>query len=197
MDWGMGVAGAARQIRMLALAATLALGATAASASAADVTADPSGGCAAASVAPAKPAMRQAAAGAILCLINIERRQRALPAVLPSSLLAKAAAFHSADMVRRHYFSHVTPNGQDLRARIARTGYTRGSRSVALGETLAWGADYYATPAALVKQLMQSPVHKAIIVDRRFRDIGVGLALGAPLEGMGSGATLSLNFGRR
>ena len=42
-----------------------------------------------------------------------------------------------------------------------------------------------------------SASHRSIITDRRFRDIGVGLALGAPLEGMGTGATLALNFGRR
>ena len=100
-------------------------------------------------------------------------------------------------MVRRKYFSHITPSGQGLRARIARTGYLRGAHNPALGETLAWGADVYASPKELVKELMDSPVHKVIVTDRRFRDIGVGLALGAPLIGMGGGATLSLNFGRR
>jgi uncharacterized protein YkwD len=112
-------------------------------------------------------------------------------------MLGKAAVFHASDMVRRKYFSHVTPNGEDLRKRIARTGYMRGARRPVLGETLAWGAASYARPSELVKDLMNSAEHKAIIIDRRYRDIGVGLALGAPMDGMGDGSTLSLNFGRR
>jgi uncharacterized protein YkwD len=154
-------------------------------------------GCAAATVIPSNPSQRKAAADAVLCLINIERTQRGLAPVVASAQLAKAAESHSSDMVRRGYFAHVTPSGQDLRKRVARTGYLRGAPRATLGETIAWGSDVYAAPAELVKDLMQSAEHRAIITDRRFRDIGVGLALGAPLEGMGSGATLSLNFGRR
>lgn len=189
-----GVAGAARRITSLT-AAALALGwATAGAAPAADLA---PGACAGTGTVPANAAMRQAAADSVLCLINAERAKRGLAPVRASSLLTKAAAFHSGDMVRRKYFSHVTPSGQDLRQRVARTGYLRGARRPALAETLAWGADYYATPAELVKELMRSSIHKVIITDRRFRDVGVGLALGAPLDGMGQGATLALNFGRR
>ena len=45
---------------------------------------------------------------------------------------------------------------------------------------------------------MDEPPHRAILLRRRYREAGVGLALGAPLEGFGEdGATLSLNFGAR
>jgi uncharacterized protein YkwD len=154
--------------------------------------------CADADVIPNNPAMRQAAAAAVLCLINQVRGQRGLAPVVSSALLAKAAESHASDMVRRKYFSHVAPNGEDFRKRIARTGYLRGARRATLGETLAWGSDRYAMPSQLVADLMSSAEHKAIVLDRRYRDIGVGLALGAPMEDMGSsGSTLSLNFGRR
>ena len=155
------------------------------------------GACAAATVIPSSLSLRKAAADAVLCLVNIERTSRGLAAVVASPQLGKAAGAHSTDMVRRGYFDHVTPSGQDLRKRVARTGYLRGARRPALGETIAWGSDLYATPAELVKDLMNSAAHRAIITDRRYRDVGVGLALGAPLEGMGDGATLALNFGRR
>lgn len=154
-------------------------------------------GCAASTAIPSQPAMRKAAADAVLCLINVERARRGLARVVASPQLGKAANSHSSDMVRRGYFSHVTPSGLNLRKRVARTGYLRGARRGTLGETIAWGADLYASPVELVASLMQSAGHKAIIVDRRFRDIGVGLALGAPLQDMGSSATLSLTFGRR
>jgi uncharacterized protein YkwD len=148
-------------------------------------------------VIPSDAITRRAASDTVLCLINVERAKGGLRAVVASSLLTKAAAGHSNDMVRRKYFSHVSPNGMDMRTRVARTGYLRGCRSPTLGETLAWGSAIYSTPAELVKELMASHEHRAIILDRRYRDIGVGLALGAPMDGMGSGSTLSLNFGRR
>jgi uncharacterized protein YkwD len=155
-------------------------------------------GCAGATVIPAAPAGNQAAADSVLCLVNAERAQRALRPVVASRPLTRAAAGHSADMVRRGYFAHVSPDGLDLRTRVARTGYLRGRRRPMLGETIGWGTDVYATPAELVKGFMESPEHKAIILDGRYREVGIGLALGAPMEGMGgSGATLSLDFGRR
>ncbi|MEA2219695.1 MAG: hypothetical protein QOJ35_2321 [Solirubrobacteraceae bacterium] len=156
------------------------------------------GDCAAANVVPTDPLLRRAAADAVLCLVNAERGQHGLAPVTASPLLGRAAAFHSSDMVRRKYFSHVTPSGQDVRRRVARTGYLRGSRCPVLGETLAWGSDAFASPSELVKGLMLSPMHRRIVLDRRFRDVGVGLALGAPMDGMGAqGSTLSLDFGRR
>lgn len=158
----------------------------------------PDSGCANATVIPTDPSMQPAAAASVLCLINVQRTQHALGPVATSTLLTRAAVQHSTDMVRRKYFSHVTPTGQGLLARVARTGYLRGVRRPTLGETIAWGTDAYATPAELVQELMDSPPHRTIILDGRYRDIGVGLALGAPMDGMGDdGATLSLNFGRR
>jgi uncharacterized protein YkwD len=156
------------------------------------------GSCADATVTPAGESMRPAASAAVLCLVNAERTQRGLAALNASSLLNKAAAFHSSDMVRRKYFSHVTPNGLDQRGRVARTGYLRGCRSAVLGETIAFGSSEFGSPAELVASLMASAPHRAIILDRRYRDIGVGLTLGAPMDGFGDFAsTLSLNFGRR
>ena len=142
--------------------------------------------------------MRPAAAAAVLCLVNVERAARGLAPVAASSLLTKAATAHSVDMVRRRYFAHVTPSGLDQRGRVARTGYLRGSRRPALGETIAWGCGGYGSPLELVKDLMASAPHRTVILDGRYREAGVGLALGAPVDTMGAaGSTLSLNFGRR
>ena len=61
-----------------------------------------------------------------------------------------------------------------------------------------FGADALATPRELVGDLMSSAPHRDVILTARFREIGVGLALGAPMEVAGSaGATLALTFGRR
>jgi len=155
--------------------------------------------CPAATVTPASASMRPAASMAVLCLVNAERAGRGMAPLTASSPLAKAASSHSSDMVRRKYFGHVAPNGLDQRRRVARTGYLRGCRRPpALGETIAFGTAVYGSPVELVKSLMESTAHRSIILDRRFRDIGVGLAIGAPMDGFGEfGSTLSLNFGRR
>jgi uncharacterized protein YkwD len=44
---------------------------------------------------------------------------------------------------------------------------------------------------------MHSPGHRANILNGAFRDIGVGLTLGVPVAGGGSGATYVNEFGTR
>ena len=136
------------------------------------------GGCTAATVVPVGNAMRPAASEAVRCLINAERTRRGLRTMNASSLLSRAAAFHSADMVRRRYFAHVSPNGQTLRSRVARAGYRGFGRRALVAEALGFGTDMFATPSKLVADLMRSGVHRAIVLDKRYRDVGVGLALG-------------------
>ncbi len=45
--------------------------------------------------------------------------------------------------------------------------------------------------------LMASRVHRGILLDRRNRDVGIGLVLGAPTLNIPGGATLTLVFARR
>jgi uncharacterized protein YkwD len=79
--------------------------------------------------------------------------------------------------------------------RIKRTNYLRGARGWTLGENLAWGTGSAATPARIVSAWMHSPGHRRNILDRRYREFGIGLALGAPTGG--PGATYVNEFGRR
>lgn len=90
-------------------------------------------------------------------------------------------------MVRNHYFAHG-----DFVGRIRRTGY----RGRLLGENIAWGSLEYSTPAAIVSLWMHSPEHRANILRRRFTQIGIGVALGAPERDVGQAATYTTDFGR-
>ena len=137
-----------------------------------------------------------AASSSVLCLVNSERVMHGLRPLRASRLLNRAARRHSRDMVARGYFSHVSPNGMNLRQRVLRTGYLRHRPRAKLAETIGWGANRQATPAGLVGAFMASAAHRSLLLDRRFRQIGVGLALGAPIAGT-RGATLTLDFGRR
>lgn len=135
---------------------------------------------------------------ATICLINAERRSRGLRGLRSNSRLARAARRHAADMVRNDYFSHDAPSGLDFVDRIVRADYVdpRSSRWL-LGENLAWGSGALSTPRAIVRSWMGSPPHRANIVRRGFREIGVAVVPGAPVEGAERAATYASEFGRR
>ena len=152
-------------------------------------------GCANAGAAPDAATVARAA-DAVLCLINGERTARGLSLLRPSRALTRAAQAHSLDMVARRFFAHRAPGGAGVRARVRRAGYARRSRSWSVGETIAGGSGPLATPAELVASLLSSSGHRGVLLDATFRDVGVGLALGAPV-GDGDGATLTVDVGRR
>src|SRR2546423_1519821 len=64
-----------------------------------------------------------------------------------------------------------------------------------LGENIAWGSLQYSTPASIVKMWMHSPGHRANILRAGFRDIGIGIARGAPQAGVHGAATYTTDFG--
>jgi uncharacterized protein YkwD len=136
------------------------------------------------------------AADAVVCLVNAERTSRGLRRLQRDGDLAQAARKHSADMVRRNYFSHVTPGGSTLGDRIRDAGYGRSGRWRA-GENLGWGTGSRATPNSLVDEWLDSPAHKRIMLEDSYRELGVGVASGAPRETRSGlpGATYTLNLG--
>jgi uncharacterized protein YkwD len=130
-----------------------------------------------------------------LCVINAERRARHLSALTANVRLARAAQRHASDMVARGYFSHVSLSGQSFSDRLRRVNYARGC-AWSGGETLAWGTGSQASPAAAVDAWMHSPPHRAILLSRGFREVGIGIAAGSP-GNAASGATYVGEFGRR
>jgi uncharacterized protein YkwD len=146
---------------------------------------------------PASEEGLSTAANAIVCLVNAERTSRGLRALRRDGDLAEAARKHSADMARRNYFSHVTPGGQDLGDRIREAGYGDRGDAWRAGENLGWGTGNRATPASLVDEWLASAAHKRNMLQSSFREIGVGVADGAPQATNGGlpGATYTLNLG--
>jgi uncharacterized protein YkwD len=132
---------------------------------------------------------------ATACLINQARADHGLGALRTSVSLARAATAHSRDMVLHDFFAHDSPTGSTPKQRIDRTGYFAGASSWALGETIAWGSGGRATPAAIVRSWLRSPGHRAILLDGRYDDLGVGVAVGAP--GQDGGAMFTGDFGAR
>jgi uncharacterized protein YkwD len=133
---------------------------------------------------------------ATVCLINAQRRARGLPPLVANPRLGTAARRHAADMVARAFFSHVSPTGSSFADRLRRVGYARASCAWSGGETLAWGAGSTATPASRVRGWMNSPGHRAILLNASYREIGIGVTRGSPTNA-GAGATYVGEFGRR
>ena len=151
-------------------------------------------GCAAADSPPAQ-ASTVAVAHSALCLVNQERTSRGLHALKANRRLAKAARGHANDMVANNFFSHDSLGGGDFVDRIFKTGYVKRHRFPSLGEDLAWGSGILGTPRSIVAGWMNSPPHRANILNRRFREAGMGVAFGNPSVGTEDGTTYALDFG--
>jgi uncharacterized protein YkwD len=119
---------------------------------------------------------------AAACLVNRERLRRGERPLIADARLTKAARAHSRDMIVRHYFDHVSPDGQTPLKRIEESGFLPPGHGYALGENIAWGTGTLATPRQIVRSWMHSPGHRANILDRRFRYTGMGVAAGVPVE---------------
>jgi uncharacterized protein YkwD len=138
------------------------------------------------------------AARAALCLINKLRRQRHLRALTDSAQLDRAANQHARDMVADRYFSHDSPDGSGVSDRIKGAGYLRGYPSWQVGENLAWGSGLNSTARQIVLAWMGSPEHKRNLLDPSYRQAGLAVAAGSPVDGVeGPVGTYTNDFGRR
>ena len=99
--------------------------------------------------------------------INAIRTANGLPHVRPWHALRHAAEEHSRDMARANFFDHPSSDGTPFAVRVRR--YV-GSRPI--GETLA-ALTGGGQAARVVQMWMNSPPHRAILLERAFRRIGL------------------------
>jgi Cysteine-rich secretory protein family/TerD domain len=107
----------------------------------------------------------------VVTLTNAERARHGLRPLTFDARLAQAAQAHSADMVRRGFFAHENPDGRQVWDRAVAAGYAY--RKVA--ENIAAGQP---TAREVVLGWMNSPGHRANILDGELAQIGVGCAQG-------------------
>jgi uncharacterized protein YkwD len=130
--------------------------------------------------APKKPAAAADSAAyetEVVRLTNVERTARGCSALRIDDRLIKAARAHSSDMVAQRFFSHTGSNGSNFVAREVIAGYPKKDASA---ENIAWG---YRTPKDVVVGWMNSPGHRANILNCASKAVGVGVAYtsgGAP-----------------
>jgi uncharacterized protein YkwD len=131
------------------------------------------------------------------CLVNMARRRRGRRPLRRNARLALAATRHARDMAERNYFSHDSRDGTSFLDRIRRTDYLPAHGAWTVGENLAWGSERLATPKAILHAWMHSPAHRANILSRDYREIGIGVVVGAPVGGVPNAATYASEFGAR
>lgn len=103
----------------------------------------------------------------VLRLTNLFRQQNGLQPLTLNSQLTAAAQTHSQNMGNLDFFSHTGADGSSSGQRVSASGY----RWSAVGENIAAG---YATPDAVVNGWINSPGHRANILNANYRDIGIG-----------------------
>lgn len=123
-----------------------------------------------------------------VALVNQERAKAGCAPLRVQPALAKAARLHSLDMGRYDYFSHVSRDGRTPWDRIQARGYQYGSaENLAAGQTSA---------RAVVAAWMNSPGHRANILDCSNVDVGIGVAQ-VPTSVGRYGIYWTQDFGRR
>jgi uncharacterized protein YkwD len=123
----------------------------------------------------------------LLAAMNETRAAHGLAPLRLDPRLQRAARAHSSDMIRRQYFAH----GPFL-SRLARFG-VRGPR---VGENLAWGVGSAADARAVVRGWLASPRHRANLLRRGFRRVGIASLIG-PFAGHGRAAVVTADFAGR
>jgi hypothetical protein len=103
----------------------------------------------------------------VMDLANADRAQQGLPPLKWDPALAQAAADHAQLMAQQPALSHQYPGEPDLVTRCGAAGAH--FRSVA--ENVALAAD----PQALEKEWMNSPPHRANILNPSMNTVGIGL----------------------
>jgi uncharacterized protein YkwD len=117
-----------------------------------------------------------------LCLLNEERAKHGLAPLVSNGQLASAASTHSSSMRWHGFFSHTGLDGSSPEDRIAASGYLASAIDFNLGENLAWGHSLLGTPRALHVAWMNSPGHRANMLDPVFREVGIGVEWGSPID---------------
>jgi uncharacterized protein YkwD len=130
---------------------------------------------------PAPPAPRPAAApvsgvggaaGVEFSLVNQDRAGNGVASLAWSGSLARVAQYRAQDMLNRNYFSHYDPATGQLA--FVELLHLWGIPYSTAGENIAWSTD--PSMAAINVMFMNSPEHRANILNGAYHRMGVGVA---------------------
>jgi uncharacterized protein YkwD len=113
----------------------------------------------------------------VLRLTNAARADNGLAPLTSDTALANIARAHSVDMLTHNYFSHPDLTGCDGACRMTNAGYSW----QAMGENIHMMSGYHLsvtdTAQKIVTDWMNSPGHRANILNSSFTHAGIGIAM--------------------
>jgi uncharacterized protein YkwD len=108
----------------------------------------------------------------VLALTNQFRATQGLAALTLNPELVAAADRHSADMLNQDYFDHTGRNGSKPWDRAGAVGYAAST----IGENIAAG---YGSAESVVQGWINSPGHRANLLNFRYTEMGLGYSSSA------------------
>ncbi|WP_406065232.1 CAP domain-containing protein [Streptomyces sp. NBC_01077] len=111
---------------------------------------------------------QSSAADQVVALVNAERSKAGCGPLTANATLTRAAQGHSDDMAARDFFDHTNPDGASPGDRVTAAGYPWST----YGENIAMGQS---TPEQVMESWMNSPGHRANILNCSFKEIGIGI----------------------
>jgi uncharacterized protein YkwD len=135
----------------------------------------------------------------VLASVNRLRARHGLARLRESAQLDRAALRHSLEMGRLGYFSHSSAGGMQFWQRIRHFYPAHGYAYWAAGENLAWSSPSMSSGGAM-KLWISSPPHRANLLSRRWRQIGISAVSVARAPGVYGGRRVTIitaDFGVR
>lgn len=114
------------------------------------------------------PSRTAGAVTEVATLVNTERNANGCEDITTDARLNRAARGHSRDMAERGYFDHTSPDGRGVGDRVTAAGYEWS----AVGENIAVGQP---TAVAVVEAWLESPGHRANILNCEYTQMGLGV----------------------
>ena len=115
---------------------------------------------------------------ALLADTNDQRTANGLGALALNSMLSNAAQAKAQDMMTNDYWAHVSPTGVTPWYWITNAGYSYQTA----GENLAYG---FTSASDTITGWMNSPEHRANILNTTYKDVGFGIVNAPNYQGTG------------
>jgi uncharacterized protein YkwD len=125
---------------------------------------------------------------ALLDTSNQHRSQNHETTLKLNQQLSAAAQAKANDMATRNYWSHDTPDDQAPASFVTNAGYNY----QITGENLAYG---FADAKEAVAGWMNSPAHRANLLNNKYQDVGFGVAQSANYQGEGPTTIVVAEYG--
>ena len=138
--------------------------------------------------------------GSVVQELNRVRAARGLRPLRPSRALVASARRHSAQMGARGFFDHNSADGTPFWRRIERFYGDSGFRSWEVGENIFWQSPSTSAASSVVRSWMGSSSHRANMLSRSWREVGVGAVSLPSAPGVYGGSPVTIvtvDFGKR